>query len=168
METAVLCRRDAERRMTGRGNGCAGMEGFEMPMLWIAALALLLVAPTTGMAQPYPVPDTWGGDLLSRPRLTGDWGGLRDEMGKKGIVLDVDVILTPQAVATGGVETGVKFWATPSTPSISTRRRPASGRAAFSRSSGPAGSATTSPGTPARSFRRTPSSSCPRSRRPVR
>jgi hypothetical protein len=31
-------------------------------------------------------------------------------MGKKGIVLDVDVILTPQAVATGGIDTGADFW----------------------------------------------------------
>ena len=77
---------------------------------WIAALGLLLVAPVTGSAQPVPVPDTWGGDLLSRPRLTGSWGGFRDEMGKKGIILDVDFILTPQAVATGGVDTGAHFW----------------------------------------------------------
>jgi hypothetical protein len=51
-----------------------------------------------------------GGDLLARPRLTGSWGGLRDEMGKKGIVLDLDLILTPQAVATGGINTGADFW----------------------------------------------------------
>jgi len=25
-------------------------------------------------AQPYDVPATWGGDIFSRPRLTGDWG----------------------------------------------------------------------------------------------
>ena len=31
-------------------------------------------------------------------------------MGKKGIILDVDFILTPQAVATGGVDTGAHFW----------------------------------------------------------
>src|SRR5262245_40921053 len=77
---------------------------------WLAALGLLLVAPVTGRAQPVAVPDTWGGDLLSRPRLTGSWGGLRDEMGKKGIVLDLDFILTPQAVATGGINTGAHFW----------------------------------------------------------
>ncbi len=77
---------------------------------WVAVLGLLLVAPATGLAQPYPVPDTWGGDLLSRPRLTGDWAGLRDEMAKKGIVLDVDAILTPQSVATGGHDTVTDFW----------------------------------------------------------
>jgi porin len=31
-------------------------------------------------------------------------------MGKKGIVLDLDFILTPQAVATGGINTGAHFW----------------------------------------------------------
>src|SRR5262249_52395504 len=102
----VLDRRQHEGRLEDRlpaGTTVSVLGG-------IAALALMLVAPVTGFAQPYPVPDTWGGDLLSRPRLTGSWGGIRDEMGKKGVVLDVDLILTPQAVATGGVDTGVKFW----------------------------------------------------------
>jgi porin len=48
------------------------------------------------------VPATWGGDIWSRPRLTGDWGGLRDELGKKGVVLDVDVLQVPQGVMSGG------------------------------------------------------------------
>ena len=61
-------------------------------------------------AQPVDVPDTWGGDLLSRPRLTGDWGGLRDELGKKGIVFDVDLLMTPQVVMSGGRSTGGNFW----------------------------------------------------------
>jgi porin len=56
------------------------------------------------------VPATWGGDILSRPRLTGDWRGLRDELGKEGIVLDVDLLLTPQAVMSGGRNTGGDFW----------------------------------------------------------
>ena len=60
---------------------------------WIvlAALALLGV-PDAASAQPYEVPPTWGGDLWSRPRLTGDWDGLRDQLGKKGVVLDMDVL----------------------------------------------------------------------------
>jgi porin len=61
-------------------------------------------------AQPVDVPATWGGDILSRPRLTGDWDGLRDELGKKGIVLDVDLLLTPQVVMGGGRNTGGDFW----------------------------------------------------------
>ena len=56
------------------------------------------------------MPATWGGDILSRPRLTGDWGGLRDELGEKGIVFDVDLLLTPQVVMSGGRNTGGDFW----------------------------------------------------------
>jgi len=62
------------------------------------------------MAQPVEVPDTWGGDFGSRPRLTGSWGGVRDELGKKGIVFDVDVLLTPQAVVSGGRSTDSDLW----------------------------------------------------------
>ena len=72
-------------------------------------LALVLVG-SPASAQPVSVPATWGGDFLSRARLTGDWGGFRDEMGKKGVVLDVDALLTPQGVASGGRDTGANFW----------------------------------------------------------
>jgi hypothetical protein len=56
------------------------------------------------------MPPTWGGDLLSRPRVTGDWFGLRNELGKRGIVFDVDLLLTPQGVDTGGRDTGADLW----------------------------------------------------------
>jgi porin len=80
---------------------------------YASAVALglaLLAAQAPALAQPVAIPPTWGGDLLSRPRVTGDWFGLRDELGKKGIVLDVDLLLTPQGVATGGRDTGAEFW----------------------------------------------------------
>jgi len=56
--------------------------------VWIILLVGLIVMTTTDVAsaQPYPTPDTWGGDILSRPRLTGDWGGFRDDLAKKGVV----------------------------------------------------------------------------------
>lgn len=75
----------------------------------IAAL-LALTATGTARAQPYPVPDTWGRDFWSRPRLTGDWGGFRDELGKKGVVFDVDILSTPQTVLSGGQSTGGTTW----------------------------------------------------------
>ena len=78
---------------------------------WMLLVGLaLLVAPHPAGAQPVDVPPTWGGDIWSRPRLTGDWGGLRDELGKKGIVFDVDLLLTPQDVLSGGHSTGGNFW----------------------------------------------------------
>jgi porin len=69
---------------------------------------LLTSAPVS--AQPYTVPPTWGGDFWSRPRLTGDWGGLRDELGAKGVVFDVDLLVTPQDVLSGGRKTGGDTW----------------------------------------------------------
>jgi len=81
-----------------------------------AAVALLgsalPIGPSPASAQSGPVvtPPTWGGDVWSRPRLTGDWGGLRDELGKKGVALDVDALLMPQSVASGGKDTGTEFW----------------------------------------------------------
>src|SRR5499426_4225910 len=76
---------------------------------WIALLGLLLLVPAVVSAQPYEVPPTWGGDLLSRPRLTGSWFGLRDDLGKKGIVLDVDLTQIPQGVLTGGTDDVAKY-----------------------------------------------------------
>ena len=72
--------------------------------------AALLLASGSAGAQPVEVPPTWGGDLWSRPRLTGSWGGLRDELGKRGVVFDTDLLLTPQGVLSGGRDTGAEFW----------------------------------------------------------
>ena len=84
-----------------------------MPLVAHVAILLgliLLAAPGAASAQPVEVPDTWGGDIWSRPRLTGSWGGLRDELGKKGVVFDVDLLLTPQGVLSGGRDTDTEFW----------------------------------------------------------
>jgi porin len=72
--------------------------------------AFLLLASAPAMAQPYQVPQTWGGDFSNRPRLTGDWGGMRDELGAKGVVLDVDLTVTPMDVLSGGKSTGSETW----------------------------------------------------------
>ena len=72
--------------------------------------ALLAALPDLCVAQPYDVPPTWGGNFWDRPRLTGSWWGLRDELGKKGVVLDADILLSPQGVMSGGKDTGWNFW----------------------------------------------------------
>jgi len=61
-------------------------------------------------AMPYETPETWGGDLESRARLTGDWDGLRDTMAKNGIVLDVDTYWMPQTITDGGKDEGSGNW----------------------------------------------------------
>lgn len=75
----------------------------------VVRLTILLTALSAASqlhAMPYPTPETWGGDLASRPRLTGDWGGVRDDMAKKGVVLDLDVYSMPQTILSGGKDSG--------------------------------------------------------------
>lgn len=89
------------------------MKALRMAAVVTRVLALsLLFTPSLASAQPVEAPKTYAGDLWSRPRVTGDWGGLRDELAEKGIVLDVEMLLTPQGVASGGRDTGAEFWGT--------------------------------------------------------
>ena len=78
---------------------------------WAIVLALVLLVMTgPASAQPVDIPVTWGGDFWSRPRLTGSWGGLWDELGKKGVVLDLDLLQLPQGVASGGRDEVLRYW----------------------------------------------------------
>ena len=78
---------------------------------YAAALCLaLLTLHVSARAQSVAASPTYGGDLWSRPKITSDWFGFRDELAKKGIVFNVDLLLTPQGVATGGRESGEDFW----------------------------------------------------------
>ena len=74
----------------------------------VMALILLTLAGPA-VAQPIDIPPTWGGSFLDRPRLTGDWFGLRDELGKKGVVVDIDLLQIPQGVGSGGRETVAEY-----------------------------------------------------------
>jgi len=76
----------------------------------LTALLSALGAALPLHAMPTATPDTWGGDLASRPRLTGDWGGVRDDMAKKGVTLDLDLYWMPQTILSGGKdETGASW-----------------------------------------------------------
>jgi porin len=78
---------------------------------WAIVLGLVVLAIVSPVyAQPVEIPATWGGDFWSRPRLTGSWGGLRDEIGKKGVVLDIDLLQIPQVVASGGQDEVARYW----------------------------------------------------------
>lgn len=44
----------------------------------------------------------YSGSFLSRSTLTGDWGGLRNQMAAKGVTFDINLVLTEQGVVDGG------------------------------------------------------------------
>jgi porin len=76
----------------------------------LTALLSALGAALPLHAMPTAAPETWGGDLASRPRLTGDWGGVRDDMAKKGVMFDLDVYGMPQTITSGGKDENSEFW----------------------------------------------------------
>lgn len=55
-----------------------------------------------------PTPD-YSGDLLHRSDLTGDWGGLRNQLAVHGVELDVEVLQYMQGNAYGGRSTNNAF-----------------------------------------------------------
>ncbi|MDO9315322.1 MAG: carbohydrate porin [Burkholderiaceae bacterium] len=79
-------------------------------VLRLTALVAALGTALPLLAMPVATPDTWGGDLASRPRLTGDWGGARDTMAKKGVVLDFDLYVMPQKITSGGKNENSETW----------------------------------------------------------
>ncbi|MDO9596101.1 MAG: carbohydrate porin [Azoarcus sp.] len=79
-------------------------------VLGLGALLSALGISMPVQAMPYDTPDTWGGDLASRARLTGDWGGVRDDFARKGIVVDLDVYWMPQTITSGGRDTASGNW----------------------------------------------------------
>ncbi len=59
---------------------------------------------------------SYGGDFWTRQKLTGDWGGARDDWAAHGLTLDLDATYTLQGVAGGGIpNTGTDLGNTPST-----------------------------------------------------
>jgi hypothetical protein len=57
----------------------------------VVLLGLLLMLPAAvASAQPIDVPPTRGGDLWSRPRLTGSWFGLRERFLRQQLDLGLN------------------------------------------------------------------------------
>jgi len=79
-------------------------------ILRLSALVAALGAALPLHAMPTAAPETWGGDLASRPRLTGDWGGVRDDLAKKGVTLDLDLYWMPQTILDGGKDETGESW----------------------------------------------------------
>jgi len=49
-----------------------------------------------------PAPTPYSGDIWNRSTLTGDWGGLRNELAARGVTLDMNITQVGQGVVGGG------------------------------------------------------------------
>jgi len=55
------------------------------------------------LAQPAFADDTtYSGDFMKRTTMTGDWGGVRNDLAKKGVTFDINVTQIEQGVVSGG------------------------------------------------------------------
>ena len=64
-----------------------------------AIFAVLFLASAAFAQEPAA---SYSGDFWSRSTLTGDWGGLRNELAAKGVTLDLDLTQIVQGVVSGG------------------------------------------------------------------
>ncbi|HEX4613231.1 MAG TPA: carbohydrate porin, partial [Urbifossiella sp.] len=64
-------------------------------------------APAAPPAPPAPPP--FGGPLLERQKLTGDWFGVRDQLRDHGITWDISSTNFYQGVTRGGLNTGFEY-----------------------------------------------------------
>ena len=95
---------------------------------WAIVLGLVVLVMVRSVnAQPVDIPATWG-RLVPTPAHR-QLGGLRDGSGKKGVVLDVDLLQTLQGVASGGRNEVATYWGLAEYTSTLIRRSSASGRA---------------------------------------
>jgi porin len=64
--------------------------------------------PPQTEAPPVPAP-AFAGAFLDRPKLTGDWLGLREDLRDKGVTFDLSATEYYQGVASGGVQDTFRF-----------------------------------------------------------
>lgn len=51
----------------------------------------------------------YSGDFWSRSTLTGDWGGTRNDLAKKGVIFDINLTQVGMGVISGGKDTGWEY-----------------------------------------------------------
>ena len=69
---------------------------INLGQIFMAVLFLLCAA--------LPATNAWANDIWTRDKLTGDWGGLRSDLSKHGIQLDLRLTQFYQGVTNGGTD----------------------------------------------------------------
>ncbi len=94
------------------------MKSFALSLALLSGVTMLRAGTPVSTAGKNPAPaepsTSFGGPLLERSKLTGDWGGFRDDLASHGLTIDIDSLYTFQGVASGGTRlgdnTGNLFW----------------------------------------------------------
>jgi porin len=77
-------------------------------ILHVLILFVLLIAVSlTAYAQEKP--RSYAGDFLTRSTMTGDWGGVRNQLAEKGITFDFSLTQTQMGVLSGGLRSNSEY-----------------------------------------------------------
>ena len=71
----------------------------------VIGMTLFLIVISFGVkleAQEAPSATPYSGDLWRRSTLSGDWGGLRNDLAAKGVTIDMNITQVGQGVVNGG------------------------------------------------------------------
>ena len=90
----------SNRSYDGGFNVVGEMAGGDMPADGEAS-----VSSSSTASEPAP----FGGPWNSRPKLTGDWGGLREQLRDHGFTFDISSTTYYQGIASGGLEDTFQF-----------------------------------------------------------
>ena len=75
----------------------------------ISILFHLLASGRPIEAQDAPLATPYSGDISERSTLSGDWGGLRNRLAAKGVLLDMSLTQAAQGIVHGGKDTGWQY-----------------------------------------------------------
>jgi porin len=74
----------------------------------LSILFIMLTAAAASALAQAPTPDN-SGNILKWSTMTGNWGGLRTDMAKKGMTFDFYLTQTEIGVVSGGIDTGLEY-----------------------------------------------------------
>ena len=75
-----------------------------------ASLFLVVISFVVKLeAQEAPPAAAYSGNFWQRSTLTGDWGGLRNELAARGVTLDMSLTQAAQGIVHGGKDTGWQY-----------------------------------------------------------
>jgi porin len=106
-EEIVALSIDSKNAKPGEKLKITPMKRFAKTATLILLLAISHGANATAADAPPDQP--YSGDLWTRSTLSGDWGGMRNQLAAKGIVFDLSLTQAAQGIVHGGKDTGWKY-----------------------------------------------------------
>jgi porin len=109
-----VCGRIARRAQIWQLSQILEVKWRRLSMKRLATIAIVLILfgvsqGARGEAAEAPPATPYSGDIWTRSTLSGDWGGLRNDLAAKGVTLDMNVTQAALGIVHGGKQTGWQY-----------------------------------------------------------